>query len=104
MAAEITNTGRAQPELPHTWLFSTSQLQRTLPSSFAGWSAWHYVVAFLLGVVVYDQGTQECLAYGILHPADTVPSHIHEAKGTHRWTSVQGSAHRPVSPSALSKV
>ena len=60
MAAEMVNTSRAQPELPQTWTFSTSQLQGSLPGFLAGWSTWQYVVTFLLGVVVYDQGNQEC--------------------------------------------
>lgn len=40
----------------------------------------------------------------MLHPADTVSSHVHQAKGFHRWTSVQDSAYGTVSPSAPSKV
>jgi hypothetical protein len=60
MAAEIVNTSSAQSELPQTWPFSTSQLQGSLPGFFSGWSTWPYVVTFLLGVVVYDQGKQEC--------------------------------------------
>ncbi|KAF3480342.1 Cytochrome P450 61 [Arthroderma uncinatum] len=53
MAAQIlhahANASSIQPELVQAYL--ASQFFDFL----AGWSAWHYVVAFLLGVVFYDQ-------------------------------------------------
>lgn len=60
MAAIVNNLNTsAQPELPQTWALGTRQLQRTLPGLLAGWLTWQYVVTFLLGVVVYDQGNQD---------------------------------------------
>jgi len=60
MAAEIVNTSSARPELPQILPRSNSELQGALPGFLSNWSAWQYIVAFLLGVVVYDQGNQEC--------------------------------------------
>jgi C-22 sterol desaturase len=56
MAAEIANASSNQPELLQIWPFNTSQLQSALPGFLAGWFTWKYIVTFLLGVVVYDQG------------------------------------------------
>jgi C-22 sterol desaturase len=56
--AAMLNTSSAQIEVPQTWPFRTSQLQAVLPNFVAGWSTWQYVVTFILGVVVYDQGNQ----------------------------------------------
>ncbi|KAK2043666.1 cytochrome P450 [Colletotrichum somersetense] len=55
MTSAIINTPVAQAELQQTWSNSTSPFSGSLPSLFAGWSTWQYVVTFLLGVVVYDQ-------------------------------------------------
>ncbi|KAI1980570.1 hypothetical protein LOZ53_000546 [Ophidiomyces ophidiicola] len=52
--AEVFNASSSQPELPQTWPF-TLQLQGTLSHALAGWSAWQYIVTFLLALVVYDQ-------------------------------------------------
>jgi C-22 sterol desaturase len=59
MAAKMFNAS-AQPELLQTWPTNNPELQGALLDFLAGWSTWHYVVAFLLGVVIYDQGKQEC--------------------------------------------
>lgn len=56
MSVEITNASSAHPELAQTWPQSTFDRQSALPGFLAGWSTWHYVVTFLLSVVVYDQG------------------------------------------------
>lgn len=56
MATEIFNTTSAQPESPQSWAYKTSQLQGALPDFLAEWSAWQYVVTFLVGLVLYDQG------------------------------------------------
>ncbi|BAE57461.1 cytochrome protein [Aspergillus flavus] len=55
MATEIFNTTSAQPESPQSWAYKTSQLQGALPDFLAEWSAWQYVVTFLVGLVLYDQ-------------------------------------------------
>ena len=104
MAAEIVNTSSARPELPETLPHSNSELRGALPSFLSSWSAWQYIMAFLLGVVVYDQGNQECRARGILHPANAVSSHVHQAKGSDRWTYIQDSAHGTISPGTPSKI
>lgn len=59
MAAEIVDASNAQPRLPQTWHFDAFQLQSALLDFLAGCYTWQYVVTFLLGVVVYDQGNQE---------------------------------------------
>lgn len=59
MAAEIVNASSPELTLPKIWPFNTSQLHGALPRFVAGWSTWQYVVSFLVGVVVYDQGNQE---------------------------------------------
>jgi len=52
MAPEfVNNTSNAQSELP--------QVLGGLPTIFVGWPIWQYVVTFLIGVVVYDQGSEE---------------------------------------------
>lgn len=104
MAAEIVNTSSTRPELPQILPRSNSELQGVLPSFLSSWSAWQYIVAFLLGVVVYDQGNQECRARGILHPANAVSSHVYQAKGSDRWTYIQDSAHGTIYPGTPSKV
>lgn len=62
--ADIFNTSSAQSELLQKWHSSTSQPQGALLGLAPGWSIWQYVVAFLLGVVLYDQGNQEYWAMG----------------------------------------
>lgn len=59
MAAEIVNTS-TQPEPTQAWPNSTFQSQGALLGFLAKWSTWQYVVTFLLSIVVYDQGNQEC--------------------------------------------
>ncbi|GAB1203081.1 hypothetical protein APSETT445_001707 [Aspergillus pseudonomiae] len=55
MATEIFNTSSTQPELSQSWAHKTSQFQGALPDFLAEWSAWQYVVTFLIGLVLYDQ-------------------------------------------------
>lgn len=103
MAVEIVNTS-VRPDLPQTLPYSNSEFQGALPSFLSSWSAWQYIVIFLLGVVVYDQGNQECRVRGMLHPANAVSSHVHQAKRSDRWTYIQDSAHGTIYPGTLSKV
>lgn len=56
MASQIVKAFSAQSELPQMWHSNTTQWQGTLLNVTAGWSTWQYVVTFLLGLVVYDQG------------------------------------------------
>lgn len=63
MAADIVNTS-TQPELAQTWPNNTSQSHGVLLDFLANWSTWQYVVTFLLSIVVYDQGNQECHVRG----------------------------------------
>lgn len=63
MAAEIVNTS-IQPEPTPAWPNNTSQSQGALLGFLAKWSTWQYVVTFLLSIVVYDQGNQECQVRG----------------------------------------
>lgn len=63
MAAEIVNTS-TQPEPAQAWTNSTSQSHGVLMDFLANWSTWQYVVTFLLSIVVYDQGNQECQVRG----------------------------------------
>jgi C-22 sterol desaturase len=58
MAVEFVSNSSAQHELPQTWPTGPSNFEGILPSALIGWSTWQYIVTFLLGVVVYDQGTQ----------------------------------------------
>ncbi|PGG98144.1 hypothetical protein AJ79_08967 [Helicocarpus griseus UAMH5409] len=57
MADDMVNlTSNAHHGLPQTCQSSsTFHAQAVLPNFLAGWSTWQYIVAFLLGVVVYDQ-------------------------------------------------
>ncbi|GIJ90056.1 hypothetical protein Asppvi_009005 [Aspergillus pseudoviridinutans] len=55
MSVRVTNASNAQAELAQTWPQRTFHLQSASPGFLAGWSAWQYVLIFLLGVVVYDQ-------------------------------------------------
>lgn len=57
MDAELVNTTySSQNELPQAGSSAMVQLKNAVPEFMAGWSTWQYVVTFLLGVVVYDQG------------------------------------------------
>ncbi|KAJ5122679.1 Cytochrome P450 61 [Penicillium atrosanguineum] len=55
MASEIVNISSAWPESPQTRHLDTSRLEITLPDLLTGWSPWQYIVAFLVGLIVYDQ-------------------------------------------------
>lgn len=55
MAAHIVNTSSSYV-LPQTWPSTTPQLKGALSQFLAGWSTWQYVLTFILGMVVYDQG------------------------------------------------
>lgn len=50
MLVEAVNT-TAQPEGPQ------SPAATILPSILTGWPTWQYIVAALLGIVFYDQGS-----------------------------------------------
>lgn len=63
MAAEISNLSTSHAELLRAWPSNPSQHTVTLIQSLSGWSTWQYIVAFLLAVVFYDQGTQQCPSY-----------------------------------------
>lgn len=56
MTVDMTNGSNAQFGLPETWPPSSSQFHGSISALLAGWSTWQYVVTFLLGVVLYDQG------------------------------------------------
>lgn len=57
MAVENVNTTSSELELLQTWpLSGSSQLRSLLAGFLAGSSIWQYVMAILLGIVVYDQG------------------------------------------------
>ena len=104
MAAEIFNASSIQHELPQISPSSTSQLQSAVKGFLAGWSTWQYVVTFLLGVVVYDQGDQKPRFHKIFRPADSPPSHVYQAKGFDRRTAIQNPTHGPVHPSTASEI
>ena len=63
MAAEIVNTS-IQPKPMPAWPNNSSQSQGALLGFFAKWSTLQYVITFLLSIVVYDQGNQECQVRG----------------------------------------
>lgn len=63
MAHEVANSSITQPELLQTWTLNSSLFKDILPDFLVGWSAWKYVMTFLLGVVVYDQGKSEYRVY-----------------------------------------
>jgi len=80
MAVENVNTTSSEPELLQTWL-SGSQLRGFLPDFLVNRSIWQYVIAILLGMVVYDQGNQGSSPW-VLHPADTSPVLYIKRKGS----------------------
>lgn len=47
-------------EIRQNWPAEASQSQKLIPGFIARWSMWQYVVTFLLGVIVYDQGEEQC--------------------------------------------
>lgn len=62
METQIFNSSGVQLEQSKTWVPpSTSQslLDRVIPELFMGWSNWQYILTFMLGVIVYDQGKCE---------------------------------------------
>lgn len=69
MVAETVNISGVQSELPQTWSLNTSQSQGVLPNFLVGWSTWQYIVTFLLGVVVYDQGNRSFRAHDYISPS-----------------------------------
>ena len=58
MASQIAKAFSTQSELPNILHSNTAQWQDALLwlNVTAGWSTWQYVVMFLLGLIVYDQG------------------------------------------------
>jgi C-22 sterol desaturase len=76
MSVRVANASNAQAELAQTWPQSTFHLQSASPGFFAGWSAWQYVLTFLLGVLVYDQGKLVSNSKELYEP-DTVSSDVH---------------------------
>lgn len=65
---------------PQPWRFgfpgSSSPLEGVLPGFTAEWSSWQYMVTFLLGLVVYDQGNEQS-AGRTSHPEDADNSSLH---------------------------
>lgn len=65
MASEIANISSAWPESEHTQHLVSSQLKIIVPaflsflSLLSEWSTWQYAVAFVIGLIVYDQGDYE---------------------------------------------
>lgn len=63
MASQIVvaSTGSVQSELPQTTSSNATQWKNALNSAnfTVGWSTWQYVLTFLLGVIVYDQGKSD---------------------------------------------
>jgi hypothetical protein len=88
MGAQVFNSSMAQPELPQTWPSITSQSRNTLLDAVAGWHAWQYVVTFLIGVIIYDQGKYKPKLYEILQIADTNSSYVYQTEGFYRRTAV----------------
>lgn len=70
MATDIGNFSYPRPGFPHSqgWNLSFSQQLMGLTN----WSAWQYVVTFVLGLVVYDQCNHEYCFLFSCHPANTV--------------------------------
>jgi C-22 sterol desaturase len=59
MTPGMFNASGVQLELSQTWVsFSISQspLHNVIPETFVGWSNWQYILTFVLGVILYDQG------------------------------------------------
>lgn len=84
MGTEMFNTSGVQLELSQTWVFSSisqSSLQRVMPDFCAGWSTWQYILTFVLGVVVYDQGQDELLPDTLVSSAHNISSDVYQAKG-----------------------
>jgi len=57
MSAGLNNISISQPNLSQLW-----RSQTTLPAIIAKWSTWQYVVTFVLGVIIYDQGNKRRLS------------------------------------------
>ncbi|KAL1873260.1 hypothetical protein Daus18300_004080 [Diaporthe australafricana] len=75
MASSIVIVSGEQSELPQMMSSNTTQWQYALPWSnlTASWSAWQYVVTFLLGLVVYDQVMYIKRKGSIAGPAFKIP-------------------------------
>lgn len=73
MASQLANATGAQPVHSQTWHADSFHLQDVIPEFFKGWPTWQYVVAFLLGVVVYDQREYRRPSPWHTSPADHVP-------------------------------
>lgn len=59
MALNFINASVAWPDLSQpSFLSTTSKLQEAIafPEFLSSWPIWKYVVTFILGLVVYDQG------------------------------------------------
>ncbi|PLB49119.1 hypothetical protein P170DRAFT_436752, partial [Aspergillus steynii IBT 23096] len=56
MDAELVNTTLSSQDLPQAGSVGSAQLKDALPEFLLGWPTWQYVVTFVLGVVIYDQG------------------------------------------------
>lgn len=62
MNADAVNAS-AHPELLQPGSAAASLNLGQVSNLLSGWSTWQYVVTFLIGVVVYDQGKETLLAY-----------------------------------------
>ncbi|GMG32154.1 unnamed protein product [Aspergillus oryzae] len=98
MATEIFNTTSAQPESPQSWAYKTSQLQGALPDFLAEWSAWQYVVTFLVGLVLFVVlASDRDLAHKVFKsPAYAEPCLVPVARdiiGHKAWVFLQGRDH-----------
>jgi len=103
MATELVNTSSLWAEQPSTWLPGPSQLQALLVL-LTGWQAWQYVVAFLLCLVVYDQGKYN-VRLSVSNEANLpVVSHVHQTKRIHRRSSIQNPPYGPLPSSDRSEV
>jgi hypothetical protein len=60
MSTGIVNISSTLSEPPQTRPLGASQLLSNFQAFLEKWSAWQYIVMFLAGLIVYDQGTCEC--------------------------------------------
>jgi C-22 sterol desaturase len=65
MSTGIINISSTLSEPPQTRPLGASQLLSNLQAFLEKWSAWQYIVMFLAGLIVYDQGTYERQVYEI---------------------------------------
>ncbi|KAL4864031.1 hypothetical protein BDV12DRAFT_206055 [Aspergillus spectabilis] len=73
MESPFANISIAQPDVLQPWPSKPSLIHSTLPEPFAAWRTWQYIVTFLLGVVVYDQGMYIWRKGSIAGPTFKIP-------------------------------